>query len=88
MNTSDHEKGLTALKNKDYETALREFKSLAKAGNAIGQNGLGSLYFDGFGVPQSYKIAFKWLSLSANQGYDKAQCTLGYLYNRPVEITA
>jgi TPR repeat protein len=80
VNTADHEKGLTAFKKKDYETALREFKSLAKAGNAIGQNGLGRLYFDGFSVPQSYKVAFKWFALSANQGYDKAQCTLGWLY--------
>ena len=68
MNTADHDKRWTACKKKDNETALKEFKYLAKAGNAVGQHGLGRIYFDGWGVSQNYKTAVKWYKLAAEQG--------------------
>ena len=36
----------------------------------------------GKGMPQDYKEAFKWYNSSAQQGYAKAQFTLGGIYFR------
>ena len=38
------------------------------------------MYYQGKGVPQDYKQAFKWFKLSAQQGDAKAQLTLGVMY--------
>jgi len=39
--------------------------------NAQAQYNLGAMYKDGAGVPQDYKTAVKWFTLSAKQGYAK-----------------
>ncbi len=41
----DFEKGDDAMKRGDYETALREWRLLAEAGDARGQEGLAFLYY-------------------------------------------
>ena len=41
---ADYEKGTAAFEQSDYETALREFKILAKQKDPRGQYGLGLLY--------------------------------------------
>ena len=66
--SADLQKGWDAYKNKDYATALREWKPLAEQGNADAQFNLGFMYEKGWGVPQDYKTAVKWYRLAAEQG--------------------
>ena len=70
----------SAYERGDYATALREWKPLAKQGNASAQFNLGMTYANGRGVPQDYKTAVKWYKLAAKQGLIDAQYTLGVLY--------
>ena len=78
--SADFQKGLTAYQSGDFATALREWKPLAKQGNALAQFSLGLMYDNGESVPQNYKTAVKWYKLAAEQGYDGAQYLLGDLY--------
>jgi len=41
---------------------------------------LGAIYYLGVGVPSDFKEAFRWISLSANQGYLDAQHNLAEMY--------
>ena len=38
------------------------------------------MYDKGLGVPQDYKTAVKWYTLTAEQGHAKSQYNLGYMY--------
>lgn len=76
----DLDKGLEAFKRADYATALREFRPLAKQGNAGAQFNIGFMYWTGEGVPQDQAEAEKWYRNAADQGYAKAQDFLGYMY--------
>ena len=58
--SADFQKGLTAAQSGDFATALREWKPLAKQGNASAQYFLGLMYEDGKGVPKNNKTAVKW----------------------------
>ncbi|KAF9430003.1 hypothetical protein BGZ76_000996 [Entomortierella beljakovae] len=49
--------------------------------NAKGQNYLGELYLNGYGVPQDYSKAMEWFLRSANQGNASAQFNIGFLYH-------
>ena len=66
--SADFRKGMNAYRSGDYATALREWRPLAKQGNAVAQLSLGMMYADGKGVPRNYKTALKWLRLAAEQG--------------------
>ena len=74
--------GVAAAKRGDYATALREFRALAKRGNALGQNGLGTMYAKGRGVPLDYVEAARWYRKAAEQGLARAQGNLGVLYQK------
>ena len=63
-----------------YGRAEAEFRRLADAGDARGQNGLGVLYLRGTGVEQDIALAVRWFRLAAKQGYHAAQTNLGLLY--------
>ena len=78
--SADFQKGLTAYESGDYATALREWKPLAKQGNASAQHNLGVMYENGEGVPKNYKTAVKWYRGAAKQGYASAQTNLGVMY--------
>ena len=78
--SADFNKGLDAYLKGDYTTALTEFKPLAEGGDKDSQYLLGSLYADGAGVIQDYKMAFKWYILSAEQGHSGSHFELGVLY--------
>ena len=45
----------------------------ARQGHADAQSFLGSLYYNGEGVPQDYKEAFRWFLAAAEQGNALAQ---------------
>jgi TPR repeat protein len=74
--------GFDAYERGDYVTALREFRALAKQGDARAQTTLGWMYFIGEGVPQDYARAFSWYHLVAKQGDASAQYNLGVMYSK------
>ena len=63
--SGDFNKGLTAAKNGDYATALKEWEPLAKEGDAVAQYTLGLMYYNEWGVPQDYKEAVRLYTLAA-----------------------
>ncbi len=74
--------GVTAYKLRDYGTALREWRPLAKQGNAKAQYNLGHMYRYGLGVPQDDAAAWGWYRKAAEQGNAKAQNNLGVMYRK------
>ncbi len=74
------EEGKAAYNRGDYATALREWRPLAKQGDAEAQFFLGAMYNLGDGVPQDYAESAKWFRKAAEQGNAKAQFFLGIMY--------
>lgn len=73
-----YEQGLQAAENGDYKTAYKYLKPLAIQGDPRAQYKIGELHtFYAFKDPEK---ARKWYTLSAKQGYYKAQTELGLLY--------
>jgi TPR repeat protein len=54
---------------KQYDKALAWFILVAMENNPNAHNDIGSLYFDGLGVPKNYLCALKWLLKSADGNY-------------------
>jgi hypothetical protein len=77
---ADGQTGVDAYTRGDYATAEREWRPLAKQGNAAAQCNLGVLYDKGQGGPQDYAIALQWYEKAAAKGVAKAQFYLGRLY--------
>ncbi len=79
-----------AYNKRDYATALRLWKTLARLGNADAQNSLAILFDHGLGVTQDQAEAIKWYHSAARQGHAKAQTNLGVMYGTgdgvPVDI--
>lgn len=80
------EEGLTAYRNKNYQTALNEMLPLANSGNARAQNVMGLLYQGGHGVPQDHAEALRWLLLSAEQNEPTALNNLGVVYSKGLGV--
>ena len=77
---ANYQKGVTAAKQGDYATAIKEWTPLAEQGDAKAQYNLGVVYFNGYGVLQNYESALKWYTLAAEQGIASAQFYLGLMY--------
>ncbi len=52
----------------DFDATLK----LAKEGDAVAQNNLGSIYEQGKGVAQNYLLAHMWFNIAVAQGYEGA----------------
>ena len=74
------EDALAAYDRHEYGTALQLMRPLAEQGSAEAQNGMGALYYHGYGVTQDFKEALKWYRLAAAQGHLNAQVNLGSMY--------
>jgi TPR repeat protein len=74
------EDALAAYSRAEYATALQLMRPLAEQGNAEAQNGMGALYYHGYGVTRDFKEAIKWYRLAAAQGNLDAQLNLGSMY--------
>ena len=74
------DEGVAAYDRGDYAAALREWRPLAKQGNANTQYNLGIMYNNGRGVPQDFAEAVKWYRKAAEQGMAEAQVNLGVMY--------
>ncbi len=66
-------------KNSDIYDMNRNLEAAAQ-GNAIAQNKVGLMYYQGLGTKRDYIEALKWFNKSANQGYADAQYNLGKMY--------
>ena len=77
---ADFEEAVHATRFGEYRRAAAEFRRLADAGDARGQNGLGVLHLRGMGVGQDLAAALRWFRHAAAQGYPAAQANLGLLY--------
>lgn len=72
--------GRAYLADKQAAKALTFFTKAAQANFALAQVNIGSLYFNGLGVPKDYNEAAKWTLLAAEQGLAPAQASLGQMY--------
>nr|WP_289113933.1 tetratricopeptide repeat-containing serine protease family protein [uncultured Halomonas sp.] len=72
----DWDAGHAAFKQKDYATALRHWRPLAKQGDADAQLWLGSMYEYGWGVTKDLKEAVRWYRKAAEQGHSYAQSSV------------
>jgi TPR repeat protein len=76
----DFEKGKAANDVSDYAKAFSEWSASANAGDPKSQEGLGSLYDEGHGVPRDSAQAVSWYRKAAKQGDAGAQFALGSMY--------
>lgn len=72
--------GRNALKNSDFDEAVRQFKPLAESGDSEAQAHLGSLYYVGKGVNKDIEQAYNWYKKAADQGNVDAQYSLGNMH--------
>jgi len=75
-----YDKGLAANSTGDIITAYQLWNPLAEHGDTDAQSALGSLYYDGIGVPVDHTESSYWFHLAAEQGYAIAQYNLGNDY--------
>ncbi len=64
----------------EISDAIAELMKMAEQGDASAQVNLGSMYYNGQGVPQDYKEALRWYLASADQGNATAQFNMGVIY--------
>ena len=83
--SSSYKKGMKNYRPEDAAAAVRDLKPLAEQGDAQAQFSLGSLYYQGLGVPQDYPEAVKWLTSAAGQRYLYAEVTLGGILSDGVQ---
>jgi TPR repeat protein len=76
------QRGLDAYHRQDYATALREWRSLARQGDAEAQYNLGVMYERGEGVAKDEAEAVRWYTQAAAQGNADAQYNLGVMYGQ------
>ncbi len=77
---SGYDKGASAYKRGDFETALAVFRPLAENGDAKAQSILGLMYSYGEGVPVDYRESARWYRRAADQSSSVAQYNLGMFY--------
>lgn len=65
--------------------AYRYYKSAADQGDAIGQIGVGSMYYPGLGVRHDYREALKWYEMAAEQDSADAQNQIGLCISKDRE---
>jgi uncharacterized protein len=78
------ERAKQAYRNKDPKTFVSIVKKLAHQGNAEAQYALGTVYqgMSGTGVEVDEAESAKWLTLSASQGFARAEYYVGFQYAR------
>jgi len=82
---SHYQKGIKNYRPEDAVAAVRELRPLAERGSADAQFNLGSLYYQGWGLPQDYQEAVRWFRRAAEQRHLHAQATLGTIYAEGVQ---
>lgn len=67
-------------KKQNYGSAFLYFRDAAEQGDASGQDWLGWMYQNGYGVEQNYTEAVKWYQKAAEEGNAAGQNNLGWMY--------
>ncbi|MBC8285234.1 MAG: sel1 repeat family protein [Nitrospinae bacterium] len=80
--STDYQRGRDAFDRGDYDTAVKEFRSLAEQNDPRGQYALAIMYDLGEGVPKNPEEALKYYRLAAEQGNADAQNNLGVMYDQ------
>jgi hypothetical protein len=75
-----YDEGMNAYTSGDFDTAAREFKRMAAAGEKESQYMLGLLYEEGQGVDKDDVEAAHWYARAAGQGVADAYFALGQLF--------
>ena len=75
-----YQQGITAKNNKDYEQAFLLFQKAGSLGNAKALYELGNASLNGRGTKADSIKGRQYFERSAQAGYDKAQRSLGFLY--------
>jgi TPR repeat protein len=70
---SRFDESVAAYENRDYATALWEWRRLARLGYAPAQNNLAVAYYNGAGVPKDLVQAYKWADLATARAYEPAR---------------
>ena len=70
---------IIAIKNGNYQKAIKIFRVAAEKGDKHAQHCLGVLLHKGLGVKQNDEESFKWLEFAAKQGLSQAKLDLGIL---------
>jgi TPR repeat protein len=66
-----------------YDKALSWYLLAAMENNSIAQNNIGTLYYDGLGVPKDYLCALKWYLKAAEQNKsENALSNIGDLFEK------
>jgi uncharacterized protein len=74
---ADFNAGVAAYKKGDFATAVKQFTA---DGRPASQYFLGTMYYEGKGVPLDKKTAADWFRKAAEQGATNAQYRLGGMY--------
>jgi TPR repeat protein len=72
--------GIMLQSRGEYQQAAYWYKQAANAGVANAQYNMGTLYFNGQGVPQDYARAHEWFMRAARRGNKNAEFQLGMTY--------
>lgn len=80
LSSADLNTGFDHFMRGDFQAALREFRLLANRGHADAQFNLGSMYYNGTGVPKDLTQAAKWYLRSAENGQAISQFNVGTMF--------
>ena len=69
---SNYSDGMSAMKNRDHEEAVKLFRVAAENGDKYSQHCLGVILYQGRWVTENYTEGLKWLNLAAKQGFSQA----------------
>lgn len=73
--------GLEAGYNKNFPQSEALLTEAAKEGHRGAQAALGRMYYEGEGIPQSLKLAYRWYRAAGYQGDAQSQYMMGYMWH-------
>ena len=82
VSANDFRWGVKVGKRLINRIGVQTLAPMAENGHAGAQFELATLYYNGWGVSQNYKLAAEWYRKAAAQGYDNSQHVLGNLYDK------
>jgi TPR repeat protein len=83
---NEYEKGQKAYQSENFSEAFKWYDLSAQKGNCDAMFELGSLYYDGLGVPQDDTKAYDWYKRAAEMGQTYAMLTIGYWYANGIYV--
>lgn len=84
---AEFNKGLAADKAKNYTEAMKWYRQAADKGSTGALHNIGSLYYNGLGVPQNLKEAFNWYKKGADLGSTITMHSVAVMYANGIGTT-